>query len=423
MPQQRAVAIIGGTIWGNRGAEAMLVTTTAKVRQINPETKIYLFSYLPEQDRQLLQDPTITILDSRPGALVFGHFPFALLAWLFRLVGITLPDAVLTPSVRALRRCDALLDVSGISFADGREKFLPFNMLVIWPAMLLKVPVIKLAQAVGTFKNPFTRFSAKLFLGACHQVYARGKYTAEYLQNLHLKPEKWSLSADIAFLYQPEYTLSTENPDKVRALAARLEAIRAEGHIVIGLSPSSLVHAKSIKNDRDYVGQFLKLIRNLDPDYHYVVLPNATREGTETGRNNDLYVIDLIAQRSKRELPKTAQSRLHFVDFDLNTDGSRQLIKACDLLVTSRFHGMISSLSLCVPVMVIGWSHKYAEVLAEFDMEKYAIDFNDPELDMQAMVNELKNHKEAVRQQLAVSLEKIRAVSQQQFNDLASLLS
>ncbi|GAB4520317.1 MAG: hypothetical protein OHK0046_30410 [Anaerolineae bacterium] len=420
MTTPRTVGIIGGTLWGNRGAEAMLVTSIGQVRERYPGAQIIVFTYLAKKDAQLLTDPSITLIDSRPQALVLGHFPFAVLAWLFRLVGIKLPDGVLSPSVRALRRCDVLLDISGISFAAGREKYLPFNILIIWPAMLLGVPVVKLAQAVGPFKNPLNRIAARIFLGACYRLYARGEKTGTYLQDL--KVNNWKPSADIAFLYKPAYSLSNENPDKVVALAETLAAVRAQGHMVIGLSPSSLVYNNSVKRDRDYVGQFLKLIRNLDASYHYVLLPNATREGSEKGRNNDLFVIDLIMQRSKRELSREMQSRVHAVDFDLNTDGSRQLIALCDLVVTSRFHGMVSSLSLQVPVMVIGWSHKYAEVLAEFELDHFAVDFNDPNLDMQAMINNLVTTRAEVQNKLATGLAKVQAKSAQQFSDLADLL-
>lgn len=399
------IGIIGGTIYGNRGAEAMLVTTIGQVRERHPNATIIIFSYLPAEDRERLQDSSIEIIDSRPQALVFGHFLGLFLA---------------TKSARAIRRCDLLLDVSGISFADGREKFLPFNVLVMWPALLFGVPVVKLAQAVGPFKNPLNRFVSKRFLSRCRKVYARGKITADYIRDLGLPDDRWDTAADIAFLYRPEYNLSIENPYKVTALVEQLASIRAEGRMVIGLSPSSLVYQKSRKNDRDYVGQFLKLIRNLDASYHYVLLPNATRAGTDKPRNNDLYVIDQIAQRAKRELSREMQQRLHVVDFDLNTDGSRQLIRQCDLLVTSRFHGMISALSLTVPVMVIGWSHKYAEVLAEFGLEDFAVDFNDPTLDMQAMINDLVARKDAVQAQLTDGLARVRAQAEKQFTETLS---
>ena len=36
---------------------------------------------------------------------------------------------------------------------------------------------------------------------------------------------------------------------------------------------------------------------------------------------------------------------------------------------------MISGLATCTPTVVVGWSHKYAEVMSEFDMEDLVLRF------------------------------------------------
>ena len=38
---------------------------------------------------------------------------------------------------------------------------------------------------------------------------------------------------------------------------------------------------------------------------------------------------------------------------------------------------MIASLSIGVPTIVCGWSHKYFEVLKEFGLEQYVFDYRD----------------------------------------------
>jgi polysaccharide pyruvyl transferase WcaK-like protein len=52
----------------------------------------------------------------------------------------------------------------------------------------------------------------------------------------------------------------------------------------------------------------------------------------------------------------------------------RALIGECRFLVASRFHAMVSGLATGVPTALVGWSHKYREVLADFELEDYAID-------------------------------------------------
>ncbi|MGB7341141.1 MAG: polysaccharide pyruvyl transferase family protein [Phototrophicaceae bacterium] len=415
---QKTVGVIGGTIWGNRGAEAMLVTAIGKVREKNPNTKIIIFSYLPSQDKELLNDPTIAIHDARPLALVLSHLPFSFVAWLLNLVGLSLPNLGLFKSAYALSQCDILLDVGGISFADGREKFLPFNILIILPAVLMGVKVVKLSQAMGSFKNPVNRLASRLFLPLCHQIYARGIITASYLENLHLKPTLWKHVPDVAFLYQSSFTLSNENNDKVAQDVSKLTSLKAQGTPIIVLSPSSVVFEQMAKQGKDYIAVFLRLISSLSPSYHYLVVPNATRENSEKLRNNDLIIIDMLRLRAERELPYATRNRIQPILYDLNTASSRELLEYGDVMVTSRFHGMISALSLALPTCVIGWSHKYEEILAEFGMEKFAIDYKDVDENLAKTVENLLQYADDWQQKIKDCLPKVKAQSQIQFDNL-----
>jgi colanic acid/amylovoran biosynthesis protein len=419
MSKRRAIAITGATIWGNRGAEAMLVTTIGKIRDYQPGTRIIIFSYFPRKDRQLVNDPEIDVLGCRPQDLVLWHFPFALLCWLLGLLRLRVPDRLLTRPVRALRQCDALVDISGISFADGREKYLPFNVLVLWPALLLGIPVIKLSQAIGPCRHPLTRLSARLFLTRCHKIYARGKTTAAHLRDLGLSPDQWEQAADVAFSYHPRFSLSQENGERIEALVSELTAQHTDGQRIIGLAPSSLVYSKS---GQDYVDVFLRLMRSLDADCHFLILPNATRQGSDKPNNNDLVVINAIKNRVQTELPSEFGTRVHVVDYDINTAGSRQLIALCDILVTSRFHAMVSSLSLGIPPLVIGWSHKYAEVLDDFDLARFAVDFADPTIDVNALVGEILESRDTICQKIQENQASVQESSARQFGILEQLL-
>jgi len=47
----------------------------------------------------------------------------------------------------------------------------------------------------------------------------------------------------------------------------------------------------------------------------------------------------------------------------------KNCIKYSYVPVTARFHGLVSALSTGTPVMAVGWSHKYKELLRDFDAE------------------------------------------------------
>lgn len=417
------VAITGATIWGNRGAEAMLVTTIGEVRRRFPGARIIVASYLPEQDRGLVSDPDITIISSTPLSLVFRHLPSALLAGLFGMLGVRLPDRLLSREIRLLRECDMLLDINGISFSDGREKFLPFNILQIWPATLLGVPVVKLAQAVGPFQHPLNRIAANLFLKRCQHIFARGEITASHLRELAIPGDRWSRAADIAFCYQPEYSLSHENEDLVQALVSDLARLRDDGYALVALTPSSVVHTKSEQAGEPYLETFLELLQDLaDEQVAFVVVPNATREGTDTPRNNDLWTIRALQEQAQGSLPPALLERIQWVTYDVNTHAIRRIIEQADVLVTSRFHAMISGLELCKPTFVIGWSHKYEEVLADFGLAEYAVDFRGVGEGTTTRVRALLNNRGEIHHRLREALPRVKACAAAQFDQLEEVL-
>ena len=407
-----SIGIIGGSIWGNRGAESMLVTTIGKLKEKYPDAEFKVFSIYPKKDRKLIYDPKIQILSSKPLTLLIIYLPFAILFWLFSKIGIKF----WTPAtVKRLHECSMLYDIGGITFAE-RGLVLGYNILTLWPALLLGVPVVKLSQAVGPFKSPLNRFFARIFLPRCRQVYPRGEISAQFLAGLKLKKTSSPVSTDIAFSYRPEYSLSVENPERVSEITDRLSNLKKSGKKVIVFSPSTVVLKKM--TSPKYEQLVLNIIQKIDkPDHHYVFLPNSTRAGSEGFQNNDIQVIKRIREFADFQYAADLLPRIEWIDWDLNTKGIQQIIRESNLVVTSRFHCMVSSLSLGIPIYVIGWSHKYLEILRLFNLEDFMIDYT--EKDMDSIVTKLfflLDNQTHIHKQIIQNLPAVRRSSQIQFN-------
>ena len=129
---------------------------------------------------------------------------------------------------------------------------------------------------------------------------------------------------------------------------------------VVGVCPSVVLQKKVDAREGDYAGQMVSFIERLRAAGKKVLLvPHSVRTGTDKTHNNDL---PLCTEINARLAPG---DDLLFIDRELSSQQLRYLIGRCSLFVASRFHAMVSSLAMAVPTVVIGWSHKYREVLRD----------------------------------------------------------
>jgi coenzyme F420-reducing hydrogenase beta subunit/polysaccharide pyruvyl transferase WcaK-like protein len=413
-PVNKIIGIMAGSIWGNRGAEAMLVTTIGILKEKYPDADFRVFSIYPKKDRELIRDPRIDVMSSKPIALLTRYFPFAVLDWIFSLLGIRPwnPSAA-----RRMRDCSVMIDIGGITFAE-RGTILLYNIFSIWSAILLDIPVIKLSQAMGPFKSAMNRAAARIFLSRCQQIYARGEITANYIAHLDNLRTSSQIAADIAFNYVPEYSLSIENPEKIKDLVDSLEAFKVDGKKVVVFAPSTVVSRKF--EGPAFENLFLDTIQKMDrPELHYVFLPNSNRAGIEKPQNNDIFIISKIRALAEKRFSKDQLERIIWIDWDINAAGICQVIDRANLVVTCRLHAMVLSLNRGVPVYVVGWSHKYQEILKMFDLEKNAVDYNQvsAELLSDQIKFNLENEKK-IRDQIAAFLPAVKRSSLIQFENL-----
>lgn len=369
------VSIIAGTFYGNRGAEAMLSTTIGKLRESYDQNLGFnIFTYYPKRDRQLVSDQQILIHSSTPIYLVAVLIPCALLFKIFGFFHLRVLQNLLPESIQALARSEALICLAGVSFVEGRTKFVLFNIATILPAMILGIPVIKFAQAMGSFKSLINRFAANYFLGRCQQVFTRGEKTNSYLHELFGDRQIYQRANDIALLFKPEFCLSQEVIEIEKQLG-ELDIYHKKGKIIIGICPSVVVAIGAKKGGWDYPSRMRELISLLvEQGYVVALYPNATRgEDMDKTHNNDLPLLGEIVGGLSSGIQK------HVISFSgsLNAAQILKIIRACDVHAVSRFHAMIASLTLAIPVMVIGWSHKYLEVMEQFGQQDMVLDYKE----------------------------------------------
>jgi polysaccharide pyruvyl transferase WcaK-like protein len=357
----KKIVSIGPALSGNKGAAAMIESAVQTLSKEYPKAQFTLLSCYPSEDKRINPYENLEVLNSSPLYLALIINPAALLYRVFPFLRKFISKKV--PEIKALAEADVVLEQGGITFADGRIKYLIFNIATILPAIFMEKKIVKCAQALGPFETFINRTVAKIFLPMMELIVARGAKTADHLQELGL--DNYVEGADYAF--------ALEITDEIKKQMQDTEYPRffKDDKKVVGISPSVVVKKKCDKSGIDYVKITANFINWLveDKDYRVALIPHSVRLDTEKTHNNDLplskQIVNNINQKDREDVL--------FIDTDLDSQSLRYLIGKCDLYVASRFHSMVSSLTMGVPTGVIGWSHKYKEVLDMFGVKKYAI--------------------------------------------------
>ncbi|MDE0572072.1 polysaccharide pyruvyl transferase family protein [Demequina sp. B12] len=390
----KSVAIIGSAFAGNKGAAAMLESAVTHLTQRHPDISITHLSMYPRTDDELNPYANVHVMDASPlrlGVLINS----GALAWrLAPFLRDTIRRAV--PEVGAIADADVLLDQGGITFVDGREKYLIYNVASILPALNTKTPVVKCAQALGPFESPVNRWAATTFLPKMAAIVSRGAKTQEHLDGLGLA--NTTAGADLAFTLE----VTAEDVESADAVAGTF----FDGGDVVGVSPSQVLRAAAEARGEDYVGDVAAQIDFVTEELGRPVylVAHSTRSRDDKLHNNDLPVCRAILARVR------SPHRVFFPDGELSSQVLRSLIGRCDLFVASRFHAMVSSLAMGVPTLVLGWSHKYREVLDMFGLADWATSASD--LDQTAFeqrVRDLDGQADGVREAIAAALPGVKA--------------
>ena len=399
------VTIIGSALSGNKGASAMLESAIQTLGERIPGVRFTLLSMYPTEDKAQNIYPNLDIVAASPRQL---GVTINLLGLIYRILP---PFRSLirkrSKAIGALTSSQVLLDQGGITFTDGREKFLLYNVASILPALFVKTPVFKCAQAVGPFTNPINRTAAKIFLPKAKTLVTRGAITHEFAKGLGL--DNLYAGADYAF--------SLELDGTEEAASADYNGFFSEG-TVVGLSPSVVLQKKVDERGGGYVDQMVAFIDSVTASGKKVLLvAHSARTGTDKTHNNDLPLCQEIFARVQ------SPASVLFLDRELPSQVLRYLIGRCDFFVASRFHAMVSSLAMSVPTLVIGWSHKYKEVLEMFELDEWA--FGHDKLEREFLFSrftDLVDSREEVAAKLATHLPAVKSKSLSQADLIADLV-
>lgn len=419
----KKICILGLTVSGNRGAESMLL---AIMKHMDSDLCSYydLVSVYPNEDSAQNPYANLNIVSGKPLTVLTAAILSCLLGWARGIPGIS-QVLSLNPILRSILESELVLDSSGVAFIDGRGiPLLGYNACLCLPAVFLRKPIVKLSQALGPFETTANRTIASFVLPRLQAVIARGEITKSFLDTLKLS--NTHLAADSAFV-MPIADSDRAEADKI--LANTISVRASDGSSVkkmLGISPSTVVDAYVTKEGRNYPEIMADFIASsIRKGFSVVLIPHSVRPGSEERMNNDLIVCKEIVALLKKNhsFSDSLKNNLTLIDKELSAPVLRSLIGKMDFYIASRFHSMVSSLAMQNPTVLVGWSHKYREVMRMFDLEDYALSFSDLSSErLSVELDRLIVNEEDIRNKLALYLPQVEKSSRSNFTIAKSFM-
>lgn len=406
------IAITAASYSGNKGAAAML---NSSIRQLHEKygdrLNINLMSVYPGEDKEQLPFDFIKVVPCKPEKLLFVAFPLAVLHRAFRWLPPVRKLIEKNKIIKAYKETDLVIDEAGISFVDSRGFVMnTYAFVCAAVPMLVGTPVVKYSQALGTFKSFANRFLAKWILPKVKLICARGQGTYDNLKGIGIS-DNVKLCADGAFTMADTKAAT----DEVNDVCSKDSFYNDN---VVGLSISSVVEKKCDKLGINYMQAMVDFIDYLNSKgYNVLLIANAARIHSEKPRNNDLMICDKVyANVANKEM-------VRWYHKEMDAEEIRSYISKCRFLVASRFHAMIGALQKKVPVLLVGWSHKYQEVLDMFKLGQYAIDFSN--LTVESLEKEFENfvaNEDVIRKNIEDNYEDVMESSRNNIKYISEII-
>ena len=333
--------VLSGVETNNKGAELMLYAILQEIERKWPDAIVYI----PIERMFHELSYIMTKLD-------FRYIPFGQLEQKLHLTGIferlKIPFRFL-PHMIAMGKIDYFLDGSGYSFSDK------FNFSIRSAAILqgqlsayLKkgAEIIFLPQAFGPFEKKISKDILTVLSHNATMLMPREKVSLNYLKTSGLVDmNKVQMFTDFTSLVEGIFPSRYEHLRKGICIIPNRQMINKGAVSMVG-----------------YLS-LLKTVIDIAKEYgHVVYLLN--HEG-------------IMDEKLCEDLKKEMSGNIEYVS-GINALEVKGMIASAYTVITSRFHGLASSLNSGVPSLATSWSHKYEELLKDYGLDdSYLLPLND----------------------------------------------
>lgn len=364
--------LLVGASFSNKGAEAMIITTCEGLKKYFPDSRLILTSPEYKYDKKkieklLLPLEIVSVINqsaSKNKFIRIFKFGYRFLITLKNIVIIKLSKEYegrqfINNKFNAIYHSDIIIDISGIDFTDYFSNSNTLShMLYFLYAKILNKPYFCFPQAFGPANKFINKFAIKLCMSMANYIMPRGNISKRFIEELGIT-KNVKLITDLAFSFD-------KCNDKSVYDIFKEEKIDYENKKFVGITINTHLYNWS---ETDIIQIFAKFLDYITEkcDYEVLLLIHALY----ASGIDDSDIAEMIYEKS------TNKPKIHIITGDYSASELKGIISKCHILMGSRFHSMIAALSTNVPVLVIGWGHKYKEILDLFEMNEVIVDYKE----------------------------------------------
>lgn len=322
--------LIDNSGFKNRGDQLMIQSVVEQLSARYPSAQL-----LVKRDA-FLQDPSYCIshklypLELSQSRIKTSRLYKSVVNFLLRGEWMVTPDDV-----------DVILDCRGYHLADWRingQRYVDYLKAYYKRFTKHGRRLVFLPQAFGPFENPYSRQAMQLVYSQADYIFAREQVSLNYLKELFPESQKIGISPDFTCLLSPQLHPSV---------------ILSEKDYVVIIPNAKMIEQGENGMDSRYIDYLTRITKYLRERGEKVVLLNHEGEKDE---------------RLLRTINANVDNKLPILT-NLSGGDIKAVIGGAKLLLSGRFHGVVSGLTQGVPTLCTGWSHKYAELMKEHACE------------------------------------------------------
>lgn len=362
------ILVTGLTFWGNKGGEALALSLINEINYFTKKNNHFIFA-VPENTikinlkiiKNYSDNYSINIIET-PTLFIQLYDIFPMLRF-FLIIKKKICKREIKEEDRnkskiykqAIKEADLIIDESGVSFVGDGTRDIRSSIFVSLIGLYSKKynkKFFRYTQSYGPFnkgfKNYFIKKIASINLKNLKLIYVRGEKSKKSLQKI-IKNTSIISYPDIAIKLKPVFS----SYQKLKKREKGFDNF-------VCIIPNSVIYNLNLGNSTG--DNYIELIKEIivyfkNKGYNIVLLPHAIYKNFAP-KECDLFLC-------KKIYDSLDNNGVIVIDQNNNCEELKGIIYNAKYVISSRYHGLVASLSSGVKSFVIGWNDKY-EDLAKF---------------------------------------------------------